>query len=255
MASSDQQGHQGTRRGKVLLVQRLGNAMDLFHSLLTHEGYDTAEADSCKAGVRLLDADRHIDCIVADLRMACGGSFDLVRAVKNSPRLKQIPVLLTTAGNPDRQLVLQAIETGAAGVVILPTDRQKLLAKIESAIQGGRPRILVVDDDDMIRDLLANVLEIERFAVSTAASADEALKLLEQNSVSAVITDMLMPGMSGMELLKKLHAEKPELPVLLITGYSGYHTPRDIMEAGAAGYFTKPFKNTELIKVLRHALD
>lgn len=255
MASNDPKPAQPGKRGKVLLIHPPGKTMDLLHSLLTHDGYRTAEAETSKEGARMLDADRHVDCIVADLRLACGGSFHFIRVIKSSPRLRKLPILLTTQANPDRALVLQAIEQGVAGVIILPADRETLMTKISKAIGGGRPRILVVDDDDMIRDLLTNVLEIERFAVTTCESADDALKVLAETRVSAVVTDMLMPGMSGIDLIKKLHVEQPQLPVLLITGYSGYMTPRDIIKAGAAGYFSKPFKNTELVTVLRKALE
>jgi len=223
--------------------------------LLSHEGYDVVEADSGKVGIRQLDADRLIVCVIADLHLACGATFDLVKAIKGSVRLRQIPILLTTTTQPDRALVMPAIEQGAASIVILPTDRKHILDKVESAIESGRPRILVVDDDEMIRDLLKNVLEIERFSVTTAASGEEALEVLNSTSVKAVVSDMLMPGMSGIDLLKKIQEMKADLPVLMITGYSGHHSPREIITAGAAGFFTKPFKNTELIKVLRQAIE
>ena len=238
---------------KVLVLQGDSRISDQMQSVLTAGGISCAVCESCKNGVRQLNDDRHIDCIVADMALAMDGNINLLTLMRGSPRLRQIPVLVTSSG-PEQTAVLRAIEQGAKGILVLPCPDAQIVAKVLEAIEGGRPRIMVVDDDGMIRDLLSNLLEIERFSVTTASSAAEALKKLDSESVRAVVTDMLMPEMSGMELLKKIKSRQPDLPVLLITGYSGHYTAADMKAAGADGFLTKPFKNTELIKILKLAI-
>jgi DNA-binding NtrC family response regulator len=210
-------------------------------------------SDSCKNCARLLNDDRHIDCVVAEMGLALDGGRNLLTVMRGSVRLRQVPVLVTTI-NPDQEKVVRAVEQGAAGILLLPCPVEQMLAKVIETIENGRPRILVVDDDEMIRDLLCNLLEIERYTVTTAASAAEALEKLKIESPRAVVADMLMPEMSGMELLKRIKAEQPTLPVLIITGYAGHYSAADLRASGADGFLTKPFKNTELMRVLKLAI-
>lgn len=238
---------------KVLVLQADGRIADIITSVLTAGGMTCTTSDSCKSGARLLNEDRHIDCVVADMGLALDGSRNLLTVMRGSLRLRQVPVLVTTA-NPDQESVVRAVENGAAGILLLPCPAEQLRSKVTETIERGRPRVLVVDDDEMIRDLLCNLLEIERFTVSTAASAAEALEKLKTESVKAVVADMLMPEMSGMELLKRIKSDQPTLPVLIITGYAGHYSAADLKASGADGFLTKPFKNTELVKILKLAI-
>ena len=238
---------------KALILQADGRIAEHLSEVLAEEGITCTIGTSCKAGVRLLNDDRHIDCIIADMGLAMDGSFNLLTGMRGSPRLRNVPVLVTST-SPEHEAVLRAIEQGASDILLLPCANDQILAKVVNTISKGRPRVLVVDDDDMIRDLLCNLLEIERFSVTTAASAKDALTILEGESVRAVVTDMLMPEMSGMELLKEIKAVKPDLPVLIITGYAGHYNAADLKASGASGFLTKPFKNTELIRILKMAI-
>ena len=238
---------------KVLILQADGRISEHLSEVLAKDNIACTIGKSCKAAVRLVNDDRHMDCIIADMGLAMEGSFNLLTAMRGSPRLRNVPVLITST-SPEQAAVLSAIEQGAAGVLLLPCPDDQIRAKVVAAISKGRPRVLVVDDDDMIRDLLCNLFEIERFSVSTAASAKEALTIVEREAVRAVVTDMLMPEMSGLELLKKIKVIKPDLPVLMITGYAGHYSAADLKASGAAGFLTKPFKNTELIRILKLAI-
>lgn len=238
---------------KVLILQGDKRLAEHMATVLTAGDIACTIGASCKVGVKILNEDRHLDCIVADMVLAMDGAVNLLTVMRGSPRLRQVPVIITSA-SPDQAAVLRAIEQGAAGVLLLPCTDEQVLAKISDAIEKGRPRIMIVDDDDMVRDLLSNLLEIERFSVTVASSAAEALEKLKTESIRAVVTDLLMPEMSGMELLKKIKAEQPTMPVLMITGYSGHFSAKDLRAAGADGFLTKPFKNTELIKILKLAI-
>lgn len=81
----------------------------------------------------------------------------------------------------------------------------------------GVARILVVDDDPRIRDVLRRGLTYEGFAVDTAGSGEEALRLAREQSPDLVILDILMPGLDGYEVLRRLRAADPQLPILMLT--------------------------------------
>ena len=120
---------------------------------------------------------------------------------------------------------------------------------------SGKRIVLIVDDEPEILNLLKNVLEIERFKVLTAESAEKALEVLTENKVHAIVSDILLPGITGIDLLVAIKQQYEHTPVILITGYSGKFTPQHAISAGADGYFKKPFRNLELVQTLRQVIQ
>ncbi|GAB6061943.1 sigma-54-dependent transcriptional regulator [Deferrisoma palaeochoriense] len=115
-------------------------------------------------------------------------------------------------------------------------------------------RVLVVDDDESLRRILEYNLAEEGYAVATAASGEEALEKLDRASFDLVVTDIKMPGMDGMDLLRRIKAEAPETQVIVITAFGTIEMAVEAMKAGAAEYITKPFNRDELKLAVRKAL-
>jgi len=110
--------------------------------------------------------------------------------------------------------------------------------------------ILVVDDKSVIRDFLQNALSLRGYNVILADNAYKALEIFEQNTIEAVITDVRMPRMSGVALLKKLKKISPGTPVVVITGYGTVNGAVETMKYGASDYLSKPFSAAKLYEVL-----
>ena len=117
------------------------------------------------------------------------------------------------------------------------------------------PRVLVVDDDPGVRYTLREILVSEGLAVDEAADGAEALAKLEAHPAALVVTDLRMPGMDGMELLRRLVARAPAPRVVVITAHGSERQAVEAMKAGAYDYFRKPFDNEELLAVVRRALE
>ncbi|HLP77669.1 MAG TPA: response regulator, partial [Candidatus Paceibacterota bacterium] len=107
--------------------------------------------------------------------------------------------------------------------------------------------VLVVDDEKNMRASLATVLSDEGYAVRTAESAEEGLSVLNREQCFMVITDARLGGMSGYEFLGKLHAQWPDLPVLMITAYATPKLAVEAIKSGAIDYVSKPFAPEELL--------
>lgn len=116
-------------------------------------------------------------------------------------------------------------------------------------------RILVVDDDRVIREGLQRILKAEGYVVETLNSGRQALDRLEEVDFDLIITDLKMPGMSGLEVLQAIKSEHSDLPVILITGYAAIDNAVEVMKSGASDYLAKPFGNDEIVKKIRKALD
>lgn len=116
-------------------------------------------------------------------------------------------------------------------------------------------RILVVDDELSMREFLSILLEREGYDVSVAASANEALCMMESALFDLVLSDVNMPGLSGIELLARIKEISPETAVLLLTAFSTAEQAVEAMKLGAYDYICKPFKNEEIKQLVINALE
>lgn len=115
-------------------------------------------------------------------------------------------------------------------------------------------KILVVDDELNMRLVLAAMLKKEGYEVASAADGSEALQILKSGPVAAVITDLKMPRIDGMELLGRVNHEYPEVPVIMITAHGTVATAVEALKKGALDYITKPFELEELKNVVSKAI-
>ena len=115
-------------------------------------------------------------------------------------------------------------------------------------------RVLVVDDDPGMRDGMALSLKRSGFFAEQARGGEEALRMVRPGAFDAVVTDLRMPGMDGLQLTARLKAVDPTLPVLLITAFGSLETAREAMRLGAFDFLSKPFSPEELTAALTKAL-
>lgn len=116
-------------------------------------------------------------------------------------------------------------------------------------------KLLVIDDEPAIREGVRRILESESFQVETFASGHAALERIKQEPFDLVVTDLKMPGISGMEVLKAIKEIQPDLPVIFITGYSSVDSAVEVMKLGAVDYIAKPFTPEEMLQTVKTALE
>jgi two-component system, NtrC family, response regulator AtoC len=113
--------------------------------------------------------------------------------------------------------------------------------------------VLIVDDEVNIRRVLAAMLKREGYEVTTAADGEQALGVLAKTPVHVVVTDLVMPRLGGMELLRRVTQDLPDVPVIVITAHGSVDSAVAALKAGAFDYITKPFEQEELKKVIAKA--
>lgn len=114
--------------------------------------------------------------------------------------------------------------------------------------------ILIVDDDEVIRDTLNELLS-ETYVCQTAETAERALACLKAGSFDIVLTDISMPGLSGLELLGQVLQYYPHTPVIIISGISDQDHAQALIKLGAFDYLLKPFRLEVVEKSVKRALD
>jgi two-component system response regulator RegA len=112
------------------------------------------------------------------------------------------------------------------------------------------PSILLVDDDEVLRERLAQAIRARGYEVRTAGSAEEALREVARESPEMAVLDLKMPGMSGLDLLKELRQQDPSTRVLMLTGYGSIATAVQAVREGAVGYLPKPADADEILAAL-----
>lgn len=115
-------------------------------------------------------------------------------------------------------------------------------------------QLLIVDDQLGIRMLLKEVFAQEGYEISLASNGYEALKQLEEKPIAGVLLDMKIPGMDGIQILKKIKEQSPELPVMMMTAYGELNLIQEAMGLGASLYFTKPFDIFEVRDAVNNLL-
>jgi nitrogen regulation protein NR(I) len=124
----------------------------------------------------------------------------------------------------------------------------------ENAMLTGKKQILVADDEANLRRLLAAQLQQDGYEVHTVADGREAIAALKEHHIDALITDLRMPHVDGLQLLRHCQETQPELPVILITAHGTVETAVEAMRNGAFDFISKPFDRTEMQSVVAKAV-
>jgi len=119
---------------------------------------------------------------------------------------------------------------------------------------GGRPRVLVVDDEATIRDLLSKTLALAEYDVDMASDGRTALERLRIIPYDLLITDLKMPGVDGLTVIREARRLKADLPVIIITGFSNEASAIEAVNLGVSGYLTKPFRVPRVLAAASKAL-
>jgi DNA-binding NtrC family response regulator len=115
-------------------------------------------------------------------------------------------------------------------------------------------RILIVEDEDTLRESLVRVLSREGYEVDGVASCEAAFRSIECSSYDLIIADIILPGINGLELLKKCRVDHPDLIVVIVTAFASIETAVEAMRAGAYDYIIKPIIHDDLKAIIEKAL-
>jgi DNA-binding NtrC family response regulator len=116
-------------------------------------------------------------------------------------------------------------------------------------------RILVVDDDPGLSEVIGMLLEREGYAVQSAGTLKQGISLLEAGEPDLVVTDLKLPDGTGLDVIAAIRARRPVLPIIMITSYSSMESAIAALRGGAVDYIIKPFNNDDLLKAIARALN
>jgi two-component system cell cycle sensor histidine kinase/response regulator CckA len=128
---------------------------------------------------------------------------------------------------------------------------------MEQGKKGDKGKILLIDDNELLQDLGRDILEHLGYTPVIASGGEEGIEIYsrEKEEIRAVLLDVVMPGLGGLEVLKRLKEINPQVKVLVISGYSEEKRAGELLEEGAMGFIQKPFKIGQLSQKLQEILE
>lgn len=115
-------------------------------------------------------------------------------------------------------------------------------------------QILVIDDEPEVLAVMVDVLEQEGYSPRSTSDSREASRLLEETTFDVIVSDIMMPHLSGLQLLEMAKRQNPDVQVVFVTGYSTREVALEALNKGAAGFIEKPFQTHQLVAAVREAL-
>jgi two-component system, chemotaxis family, CheB/CheR fusion protein len=261
------------RTGAILIVEDDPEVRELLELLLKEEGHRTAAAPDGVAALELMARGSiRPDLILADYNLPKGMDGIEVASKAREKLRSQIPVIVLTGDISDdtlrtimRQDCIQLNKP--VKVQELTQAIQRLLSKSPSAasmaapvvceapMSSGPPVIYVVDDDSHVREALRTALEEDGRTVEIYSSCEGFLEAYRPGREACLLIDAYLPGMSGVELLRRLDAADHRLPAIMITGNSDVAMAVEAMKAGASDFIEKPVGRGELLASVERALE
>ncbi len=217
--------------------------------ILNGQNLEVISAGSLSEAYGIIANDSSFALIVACAKILKNHGTELLGYLRSDRKLRWIPIIATCM-DCELNLLMKLLREGVSDIIVYPFIKEVVSAKVARAILNGKRRIMIIDDEPCILDILQTVFELEGYNVLQFSTADEAAKYLETNDVHAIISDIMLPGMNGVDLLQLVKSKYPHIPIILITGHSGKYTPDMVISMGADGYFKKPFHNMELAATL-----
>ena len=270
--AADAPTHTAPRSGSILIIEDDPEVREHLELFVRDEGYEAATAVDGAAALELV-ARREVrpDLVLADYNLPNGMNGILVCQKLRQELSRQIPFIILTGDISTkalRDITLNDCVQFNKPVKLRELTRaiEKLLAKPPEALAAppvqrpeasaafGHAKIFVVDDDDQIRAAIRAVLEDDGCIVETYSSCEAFLEAFCPGPSACLLIDAYLPGMSGLELLRKLHDDGHRVPSIMITGNSDVPMAVEAMKAGALDFIEKPIGRNELLASIGRAL-
>lgn len=237
-------------KGHILVVDDDISLLELLVDTLTTIGYEAVAAAGGQEALNILKS-RPFDLIISDIKMPEMDGLALLKQVRRF--YPDLPVLFIT-GVASHDIIGSASPDGFLAKPFRISHIEELiedtLADRTDQIKKPIKRVMVVDDDDLYRSMLVEALRYSDYIPISFDSGEQALKQIEDNQIDAVITDIKMPGMSGLTLMEKIKARYPEMPVILITAFIAEDDDQDKRYDSADGLLEKPFRVETIVQLL-----
>lgn len=284
-------GGLGAVSGTILVVDDDAKALKVVEGFLKGTGFAVLPATSGEDALRVAKQTSP-DLILLDLVMPGMSGHEVLQELKAGEKTGDIPVVILTAADQMAEKE-KAIREGADDFLAKPVTQRELLIRVKTLLkvkhlhrdlertlrylheleaaryaEGGvqntekaqtpsptRGTILIVEDELLERAIYADFLRDHGYNVISAPTATRALELLRIQEVDVILVDLVLPGMSGPELIERLKTVSPDTPVIVVTAHPSSHNAITALKLGAFDFIVKGFKNEVMLHAVKRALE
>ncbi len=253
---------------KILLIDDDPISLERLKVTLEIEGYACLVALDGEAGLRLARSE-HPDLIILDVLLPGRDGFAICEELKTDPAYASIPIIMLTGVFLSKTDIEKGLQLGAERYVlkadayaVKPLVTDDLLREVKSIFCEEPPAdapqkdtVLIIDDDRLTAKIIQDSLQAEGYAVIIATSGEKGLEMLEHTKPALLMLDIQLPGISGLEVLKKVRPAHPDLAIIMMTAYGSEETVVQAMKGGADDYLIKPFKPWNVTTIVRENVE
>jgi DNA-binding response OmpR family regulator len=244
---------------KIVVIDSNPNYREkMVDALQGEDDYEVESASDGKTGLKLVKSSKP-DMVALEIILPQLNGFRLISELKSDPDFKDLPILVLTSVVVSNSQDAKGFKIGrekyfnADSVLNKPFDEDDFLGKVEEILFEDRPKrktgkekILLVDDDPSITQLLATILKKEGYETVSANNGKRGLEMIVSEKPDLVLLDLMMPDMTGEEVLEIAQKDFPEIPVIMVTAHGSEEKAVQLMKGGATDYIRKPFDSEEV---------
>ncbi|HID95000.1 MAG TPA: response regulator [Candidatus Latescibacteria bacterium] len=244
-------------KGPVMIVEDDPASNDLLSFYIRQEGYETTQIYE---GTNVVEEAARLKplLLVLDIMLPGKDGWTVLQELKADPRTRDIPVVIVSVLDN----VELGLSLGAVDYLVKPIKKERLLAILQrtsltTKVRAGGAKILVVDDEPQLVDLVSTILESEGFTVLKAYGGREAVEIVRQERPDLMVLDLLMPGMDGIEVIYALHADEAlkGIPVIVFTAKELTEEDKEVLNGRIQSLMTKGgFNREQFLSHVRRAL-
>jgi len=240
---------------KILIIDDEQESCGLLSHYLKRRGFEVEIAFDGAEGLEKVKGNLP-DLVLCDISMPGLNGMEVLKRIKEyNPRI--IVIMLTGFGTLES--AIECLKLGAYDHIAKPVELEKLLVLLKEALSMNsknlKKKILIVDDEPRLVESIAVRLKASGYEVLTAPDGVSGINKFKEEPPDLVILDIMMPGLSGLDVLKELKQLNSSLPVIMLTAYG---TPQSAIEAlhlGAYDHLSKPFNTATLLEMIKKAIS
>ncbi len=238
---------------KVMVVDDDLNIRLVLKYRLEREGYQVLLAEDGVDALEKVKAEKP-DLIILDLTMPRMDGFGFLEEIRNNGRANAVPVIVLTAYGYESNRA-RSLELGAVEFMTKPFSPRQLVAEVWKILGAKRKRVLVIDDDASVRDLLAGLLEAEGCVVDTAEDGPGGVEKALAGDYDLIFMDSRIPGCEADEATERIIAEKLKQRIVITTASPNDESVHRALESGALAWVSKPFGIEDVRRIKREWLE
>lgn len=240
---------------RILLVDDDEINLMVTEMILSGSGYEVTRASNGRDCLSLLDSGK-FDLLLLDIELPDLNGIEILEKVRENPETRDMKTVFFTASSQDSDQT-EAIRLGVLDFVKKPALPETLISSVRQALKSEKKDTILAVDDENMNLMATEMLFGIRYNVICASSGEEALRQIEKSKPDLILLDYHMPGMNGLEVLKRIKEMKDceDLPVVFLTADDDANVEAELFKVGAMDFISKPFVMQVALQRIRHVFE